>query len=98
MLNIRLLQDFFIDTKNGKRNTLQLSFEAINFMNLLNSNWGVVRSVNRSALLNVVGYENPAVTTANTQTDPLQPNNSYTTTAAFADRSTALQPTRMGVL
>jgi len=82
LLNIRLLQDFFIETKNGKRNTLQLSFEAINFMNLLNSDWGVVRTTARTSLLNFVGYENPAVTTANTQTDPLQPNNSYTTSAA----------------
>jgi hypothetical protein len=82
LLNIRLLQDFYIEMKNGKRNTLQFSFEAINFMNLLNSDWGVVRSPARSALLNFVGFENPAVTVANTQTNPLLPNNSYTTTAA----------------
>jgi hypothetical protein len=82
LLNIRLLQDFFIETKNGKRNTLQLSFEAINFMNLLNSNWGVARTTARQSLMGLAGYENPAVTTTNTQTDPLQPNNSYTTTAA----------------
>lgn len=82
VLNLRLLQDFYIETKNGKRNTLQFSFEAINFLNLLNSDWGVVRLPARSALLNFVGYENPASTTPNTQTNPLLPSNSYTTTAA----------------
>lgn len=82
LLNLRLLQDFYLDLKNGKRNTLQFSFEVINFMNLLNSEWGVLRTPTRSALLNFVGFENPAATVANTQTNPLLPNNSYTTTAA----------------
>jgi len=82
VLNLRFLQDFYIETSKGKRNTLQFSFEAINFLNLLNSNWGVVRQPARQALLNFVGYENPAATTTNTQTNNLLPSNSYTTTAA----------------
>jgi len=82
VVNLRLLQDFYIEMKNGKRNTLQFSFEAINFLNLMNSNWGVVRQPARQALISFAGYENPAITTANTQTNNLLPSNSYTTTAA----------------
>jgi hypothetical protein len=95
-VNLRLLQDFYIEMKNGKRNTLQFSFEAINFMNLLNSNWGVVRQAARSSLLTFVGYENPAVTTANTQTNPLLPSNSYTTTAASGRPIFRFDPTSNG--
>lgn len=83
VLNVRLLQDFYIETGNGKRNTLQFSFEAFNFLNLLNSNWGVIQTVARPALLGFAGYENAAVTTANTNAaNPLLPNSSYTTSAA----------------
>ncbi|MBS1508880.1 MAG: TonB-dependent receptor [Bacteroidetes bacterium] len=81
-LNVRLLQDFYIELKNGKRNTLQFSFEAINFLNLLNSDWGVTKIPARQALLGFAGYENPGVTTPNTNaSNPLLPNSSYTTTA-----------------
>jgi Carboxypeptidase regulatory-like domain len=82
LMNIRILQDFYIETGGGKRNTLQLSFECINVLNLLNSNWGLVKSPARTSLLTFAGYENPAVTTANTQTNPLLPSNSYTTVPA----------------
>ncbi len=83
VLNVRLLQDFYIDLKNGKRNTIQFSVEAFNFLNLLNSDWGVIKIPARQALLGFAGYENPATTTTNTNSsNPLLPNNSYTTTAA----------------
>ncbi len=80
-LNLRLLQDFYIETKGGKRNTLQLSFEAINFLNMINSDWGVVRTPARQALLGFAGFENSAVTTVNNNAaNPLLPSDSYTTT------------------
>jgi hypothetical protein len=83
VLNVRLLQDFYIETGKGKRNTLQFSFEVINVLNMLNSDWGVVKIPARTSLLNFVGFENPAATTANgNASNPLLPNNSYTTTAA----------------
>ncbi len=81
VLNFRFLQDFYIEV-GGKRNTLQLSIELINALNLLNSNWGLVKNPTRAGLLNFVGYENPAATTQNTETNPLLPNNSTTTTVA----------------
>jgi len=82
LLNLRFLQDFYIDTEKGKRNTLQFSFEMINVLNLIDSNLGLVKTPARPALLQFVGYEDPAVTTPNTQTNPLLPSNSYTTTLA----------------
>ncbi len=83
VVNLRLLQDFFIlkqETENG--NTLQLSFEAINFLNLLNSSWGVVRMPARQSLLTLAGFENPAVTTTIAPANNLLPNPSYTNTQA----------------
>ncbi|MEP5614071.1 MAG: TonB-dependent receptor [Cyclobacteriaceae bacterium] len=40
ILDFRLLQDFYIETSNGKRNTIQLSFDIFNLGNLLNGEWG----------------------------------------------------------
>jgi len=39
-LDFRLLQDFYVKTSNGKKNTLQLSIDIFNFTNLLNPDWG----------------------------------------------------------
>jgi hypothetical protein len=55
-LNARLLQDFFIEA-GGKRNTLQLSVEVVNVLNLLNSNWGLAKQPARASLLQFAGYE-----------------------------------------
>jgi hypothetical protein len=57
-LDFRLLQDFFIDIKGDsrKRNTIQLSLDIFNFGNLLNSEWGVYQTQNRSNLINFTGY------------------------------------------
>jgi hypothetical protein len=49
-LDVRLLQDFYIKAGN-KRNTLQFSLDIFNFSNMLNSEWGVFRSTNRSSVL-----------------------------------------------
>ena len=38
--DLRILQDFYVDLKNGQRNTLQLSIDIFNFTNLVNKNWG----------------------------------------------------------
>jgi hypothetical protein len=56
-LDVRLLQDFYIEMANGKRNTLQISVDIFNFGNMLNSNWGVYQTPNRSALLTFKGYD-----------------------------------------
>ena len=54
-LDFRLLQDFYINVK-GKRNTLQLSVDIFNIGNMINSNWGVLQTPNRTTLLTFRGY------------------------------------------
>jgi hypothetical protein len=55
-MDLRIFQDFYIETA-GKRNTLQFSLDIFNFANMLNSDWGVIRTPIRSQLLNFVGTE-----------------------------------------
>jgi Carboxypeptidase regulatory-like domain len=57
-LNLSLLQDFYMDVK-GRRHTLQLSMNLQNALNLIDSGQGIVKSPNRTQLLNFVGYEQP---------------------------------------
>jgi hypothetical protein len=45
--DFKLLQDIFTNI-GGKRRTLQFSFEVLNFGNLLNSNWGILKTLNYS--------------------------------------------------
>jgi len=40
ILDFRFLQDFYIELSNGKRNTVQVSFDIFNLGNLLNGDWG----------------------------------------------------------
>lgn len=40
VLDFRFLQDFYIQTSSGKRNTLQLSLDVFNLTNLINQEWG----------------------------------------------------------
>lgn len=55
-LDLRFIQEFFIDV-NGKKNTLQLTFDVFNFGNMLNENWGVQQTPRRTQLLTFVGQE-----------------------------------------
>lgn len=55
-LDFRLLQDFFVKV-GSKRNTIQLSLDIFNMGNFLNSDWGVYKVANRSALLTFRGYD-----------------------------------------
>ncbi|MBK9458873.1 MAG: carboxypeptidase regulatory-like domain-containing protein [Sphingobacteriales bacterium] len=40
VLDLRVAQDFYIETKNGTRHNLQITFDVFNFTNLLNPKWG----------------------------------------------------------
>ncbi|WP_462248136.1 TonB-dependent receptor [Ekhidna sp.] len=40
IIDFRLLQDFYIEMSDGKKNTIQLSFDIFNFGNLINNDWG----------------------------------------------------------
>lgn len=69
-LNFRFLQDFYIKA-GGKRNTLQLSLDVNNLLNLLDSKWGLAKVSQRAALLNFIGYETPNTNTAVTTGRPI---------------------------
>jgi hypothetical protein len=49
-VDVKLIQDIFVNI-GRKRNNLQFTLDIFNFGNLLNSNWGVFKTVNASALL-----------------------------------------------
>lgn len=49
-LDLKFLQDFYLKT-GGKRNTLQFGVDVKNFLNLLNSKWGLYKTVNNTSLL-----------------------------------------------
>lgn len=55
--DIKLLQDFNFNVA-GKKNTLQLSFDILNFGNLLNSEWGVVQIPNNVSPISVTVDDN----------------------------------------
>jgi YD repeat-containing protein len=40
VVDFRFLQDFYIQTASGKRNTLQVSLDIFNITNLINQDWG----------------------------------------------------------
>ena len=54
--DLRFLQDFSVDV-SGAKNTLQLSFDFLNFGNLINSKWGVVKTMNNSNNGRILRYE-----------------------------------------
>ncbi len=45
ILDLKLVQDFFITTGTGSRNQLQVTFDIFNFSNFLNKDWGRRRSM-----------------------------------------------------
>ncbi|MEO0555175.1 MAG: TonB-dependent receptor [Bacteroidota bacterium] len=64
VLDLRFLQDFYIEMSNGKRNTLQLSLDIFNFSNLLNKDWGRIYQFGFGtySLVNFEGFENDGTT------------------------------------
>ncbi len=40
VIDLKFLQDFYIETANGKRNTFQFTADIFNFTNFLNKDWG----------------------------------------------------------
>ena len=63
IVDLRFLQDFYLDLGNGKRNTLQVSVDVFNFTaafgSLINKRFGRIRRTGTSFdLLNFEGFEN----------------------------------------
>ncbi|MEQ1799887.1 MAG: TonB-dependent receptor, partial [Lacibacter sp.] len=59
-LDLNFTQDMFVNIA-GKRNTLRFTMDIFNFGNLLNKNWGVFRTTNRTGLLNFKRVETTGV-------------------------------------
>lgn len=70
-LSLSFLQDFYVDVK-GHRNTIQLSANLINVLNLFDSGSGLIQNPIRSNLLRFVGYEQPHV--AGVATNSIDPS------------------------
>lgn len=80
ILDLKIMQDFFITTSNGQRHTLQVSLDVFNFTNLLNADWGRRYFVddNTFPLINFAGFVpdgegNPTNTPTFTFDDPGDP-------------------------
>jgi Carboxypeptidase regulatory-like domain/TonB-dependent Receptor Plug Domain len=54
-LNMNLTQDFYFETKDKTRHTLRLTVDIFNVGNLLNKQWGVTKTFNRTSPLGYVG-------------------------------------------
>lgn len=57
--DVRFTQDVFVNVA-GKKNTLEFTFDIMNIGNLLNSKWGLTKSVNKYNVLQFRDFNGPA--------------------------------------
>lgn len=57
-IDLRFLQEFYLEMGSGQRNILQFSVDVFNFANVLNRNWGRLRQVDQNFQL--INYEGTA--------------------------------------
>ncbi|NRB63421.1 MAG: hypothetical protein HRU40_10445 [Saprospiraceae bacterium] len=57
-MDLRFLQDFYIEMANGKRNTIQVSVDIFNFTNMLNPDWGRIKFAGSFGGYNIVRLRN----------------------------------------
>ena len=64
IIDFKFVQDFYLNTGNGNRHTLQFTFDIFNFTNLLNKDWGARRYVSNNAykLIKFEGFEEDGTT------------------------------------
>ena len=55
-MDLNFTQDFYV-TVGGKRNTIRFTMDIFNFTNLINRNWGILKTPNRTNLLNFLRVE-----------------------------------------
>ncbi len=61
-LDLNFTQDFFVNV-GGKRNTIRFTMDIFNFTNLINRNWGILKTPNRTNLLNFLRVETAGANT-----------------------------------
>ncbi len=82
-LDLRLMHDFKFKVAEGKTNTLQLSFDIINFSNLISKYWGVYYYTPNTLSSSVdPGLGITSKTNYNAATNTYQINGTYTTPSA----------------
>lgn len=54
--DLNFTQDFYVNV-GGKRNTIRFTMDIFNFTNLINRNWGILKTTNRTNLLNFLRVE-----------------------------------------
>jgi hypothetical protein len=69
-IDTRILHDFYVDVK-GKRNTIQLSWDIFNVLNLIDPNWGITPQINNSRN-QLLGLSSISAAGVPTYTFPLQ--------------------------
>jgi hypothetical protein len=98
-LDFKIIQDFFVNV-GGKRNTLQLSFDIFNLGNMLNSNWSLIKTPNRAALISFAGYDKttgqPTFQFPNIGSSPTNPGTPLTSTFR-TDAGISTASTNLGV-
>jgi outer membrane receptor for ferrienterochelin and colicin len=79
ILDLRLLQDFYITTGSGQKHNLQISFDVFNFTNLMNKKWGrrYFLANDNFALINLVRVGSDNVPQFQ-YTNPSSPKNIFT--------------------
>ncbi|UZR95558.1 TonB-dependent receptor [Chondrinema litorale] len=75
IIDLKILQDFYITGGNGMKHTLQVSFDIFNFTNLINKNWGrrYFVSDNQYQLINFEGFVGDTEQPSFTFNDPGTP-------------------------
>ncbi|SDK99125.1 TonB-dependent Receptor Plug Domain [Catalinimonas alkaloidigena] len=75
VVDLKLAQDFFVETSGGTKHTLQITLDVFNVTNLLNKNWGRRYFVSGGAfpLINFVGFEEGTNVPTFTFNDPGTP-------------------------
>lgn len=82
--DFKVMQEFFINV-GGKRNSLQVSLDILNFGNLLNSDWGKARRFNQGNILVMTNANNIVAGGALKPTYRLNPLNNQMITNTFSD-------------
>lgn len=55
-LDLKFMQDIYLETDKGDKHTLQLSLDLINVGNMINSAWGMRKQVTNQSFLSFKGY------------------------------------------
>jgi hypothetical protein len=79
---MKLMQDFFVNVK-GKRNTIQVSLDILNFANVISRHWGLAQSFNQGNILTATNLANIVPGGAVKPTFRLNPYNNTMLTKTF---------------